>query len=130
MLKTSFMATASKSEKNIIGQGVNHHCHHHCYLHHHHCHQHDHHQDHCHQVGGEGRQLVDRSWAHYTGEITSSAYSKRKQVHYRHHPQHHHHPLHHHRYIHHHRCLRHQRCLRHHHCLCHHRHCTEEITIS
>ena len=32
------------------------------------------------QAGGEGRQLVDRSWAHYTGEITSSAYSKRKQV--------------------------------------------------
>jgi len=29
---------------------------------------------------GEGRNLVDRSWAHYTGEITSSAYSKRKQV--------------------------------------------------
>ena len=29
---------------------------------------------------GEGRNLVDRTWAHYTGEITSSAYSKRKQV--------------------------------------------------
>ena len=32
------------------------------------------------EKGGEERNLVDRTWAHYTGEITSSAHSKRKQV--------------------------------------------------